>query len=725
MPPPPPSLFAHVLRGAGSFVRTLPGCHAPTAPDAPQPPKPSPANPERHRQPAAHPQPDLFQLWLASRRAPNEPLSPGAHRSFSSQNITLASTLVRTCSAEILSQLWNMHPYRISLMISLDFLRGILPAYRGYSQALMLQKLILSGEFTLAPIIYQVSSELIRMAGDSALDFFATSNENIVHDAARFLVERRQMEQRLRLDIPTLADPHVRDLLQESDMFVRSFNGLSAFGLFSPFDFLRLLTLISELSTHLWVLCSLTFGGRTPYHVIMLSLALSALPTILSWFSGQSRYWDCPVSQREVKLAAKQEAMRRLAHSDSYRPEVLLFDLGPWILDAWSRSRRTLMNLERRKTGTHGDWSSRIASQFYLSGMLSAINNVPLLLVLHSTSTSIGSFTLYRSTLQSLFVATEALLYTLRMAFQGIFLMGAFCAASTLKPRLQPEAKMHLPYHPSGRGMSIDVRNLSYTYPGCPQPALRNVSLSIAAGETVAIAKPRSPTSSSASSTSTTPRARRPAAPPPLRLNGRDARRLAPADVHARASAVFQGFARFPGASVRANVGVGFVPAMRAPGAVDAALALAGARELVARLPAGTKTRLEGDGGLGACAGADAFGCGGGVHGLSGGEWQRIAISRAFMRARRPEVELLVFDEPTSSLDAHAQKHVFDAIDAIARGPDGARTKTVVFITHRLATARRADKIAMMEGGTIIEYGTHEELLARDGRYAELYRAAV
>ena len=92
------------------------------------------------------------------------------------------------------------------------------------------------------------------------------------------------MEQRLRLDIPTLSDPLVRDLLQESDMFVRSFNGFSAFGLFSPFDFLRLLTLMSELMTHLFVLSSLTFYGRTPLSVILLSfvLAVGFLLVILS-----------------------------------------------------------------------------------------------------------------------------------------------------------------------------------------------------------------------------------------------------------------------------------------------------------------------------------------------------------------------------------------------------------------------------------------------------------
>jgi len=95
------------------------------------------------------------------------------------------------------------------------------------------------------------------------------------------------------------------------------------------------------------------------------------------------------------------------------------------------------------------------------------------------------------------------------------------------------------------------------------------------------------------------------------------------------------------------------------------------------------------------------------------------------MRAHRPEVELLVFDEPTSSLDAHAQNRVFDTVEKLSRKPNGERLKTVIFITHRLSTARRADKIAMMENGSITEFGSHQELLERDGSYAGLYRASV
>ena len=183
------------------------------------------------------------------------------------------------------------------------------------------------------------------------------------------------MEQKLRLDVPTLSDPLVRDLLQESDTFVRSFNGFSAFGVFSPFDAMRLLTLISEVLTHVWVLSSLTFGG-TPLSIVLLSIAASVLPSLLPWLACGQNTWNQFDGRLEARLTAKQEAMRGLAYSDSYRPEILLFDLGPWILKSWSRARKSLLGLERKQGGADTTLSSFLLSRIYLNGMFSTFQNV-------------------------------------------------------------------------------------------------------------------------------------------------------------------------------------------------------------------------------------------------------------------------------------------------------------------------------------------------------------
>lgn len=205
--------------------------------------------------------------------------------------------------------------------------------------------------------------------------FISNDNESKVHASVRFLMEHRQLEQRLRLDIPTLADPTIRDLLHESDLFVRSFNGLGfGFGLFSPFDLIRVLSSLAEVASQLYVLYSTTQGSlpfltsspssatsrdepSTRLHAPLLAILI--LPTLFSLLgsllpsfplsldspyalSSDSGYY----SQNYAHVSERAERMRSLAHGEPFRAEVALFGLGPWILDSWASARKRILGLE-------------------------------------------------------------------------------------------------------------------------------------------------------------------------------------------------------------------------------------------------------------------------------------------------------------------------------------------------------------------------------------------
>ncbi|KAF5387897.1 hypothetical protein D9615_000106 [Tricholomella constricta] len=645
-----------------------------------------------------------YDAWLASREIPGQKgtyLVAGAQRPLSFANARLAfCTTIHRCVFDFFKELWALNPVRTTLMMSLNVLRSLFPAFRGYSQAMIideLQSLIASGNFTWSRLLYLISTELFRRVVEGLLDSFAFSNEHVVLESARFFVEREQLRHRVRLDVPTLADPVVRDLLQESDLFVRSLNG-GGFGLLSPFDFVHILSLAIEIISHLFLVISLT-RGATHVGVLLLSIISAMLPLLLPWCNFSQSQTEPTPSVREARAVERHERMRSLAYSEVHRPEIALFGLGEWILETWSSARKIVLSLEQ----PHLLRDSSLLSQLHLSDLLFALQNIPLVWLMQTSSASLGSLTLYRSSIQSVVFACGNLIRTTRMAFQGIFLMSAFCASMKLKPRLQPDDGEIAAYGSLPGGVSIEVSGLSYTYPGSNEPVLKNINFTLEPGESLAIV------GYNGSGKSTLAKIL-------LRIVDFDKGSLKVNGV--------DGFSKF-NATVRENVGLGYVEQLTEDAAIAKAVHLAEADKVVESLPCGLRTTLESPGfesisypGMGHRAHSSH-------HGLSGGEWQRIAIARAFMRASRPEVDLLLFDEPTSSLDARAQSQIFDTIEKISRSPSGKKMKSVIFITHRLSTARRADKVAMMENGTISEFGTHQELLGRNGSYANLYRASV
>ncbi|MEJ7732264.1 MAG: ABC transporter ATP-binding protein, partial [Polyangiaceae bacterium] len=245
------------------------------------------------------------------------------------------------------------------------------------------------------------------------------------------------------------------------------------------------------------------------------------------------------------------------------------------------------------------------------------------------------------------------------------------------------------------RGASIAFEDVGFRYPGNDVWALRHIDVRIAPGESLALVGHNGAGKTTFIKLLTglyQPSEGR------IVVDGKDVRDWDKGALRRRIGVVFQDFNQYQ-LALRENVGLGSVDHLADEPRIDRAVELGGATEMVRGLDGGLDTQL----GRWFEKGVE----------LSGGQWQKVALARAFMRE---EADILVLDEPTAALDAEAEQAVFERFRALSDG------RTTILISHRFPTVRRADHIVVLEGGHIVEEGTHQSLLAKDARYAGLFK---
>jgi ATP-binding cassette, subfamily B, bacterial len=424
---------------------------------------------------------------------------------------------------------------------------------------------------------------------------------------------------------------------------------------------------------------------------LVLGLLIATVPAALSEMryskiGFQLRNWRSPETRRLLYL-------EYVLANDEHVKEVKLFGLGPHLLERYRTLSETFYREDKRLAVRRAAWTQVLSligtGSFYAAYALMAAQAA-------RGALTLGTLTLYIVALRQGQQAFQSVLSGIGSLYEhNLYMSNLFdymAISGATEPRATAPASQ--PLAPVGALDGLLFENVGFRYPGKDTFAIRDLSLHVRPGASLAIVG-----QNGAGKTTLVKLLARLYHPTEGRilLDGVDLEAWPVAALRQRISVLFQDFNQYQ-LSVRENIGLGSIDHLDDLERVARAARRGGADTVAAALPLGLEARL----GTWFEKGSE----------LSGGQWQKIALARAFMRE---EADILVLDEPTAALDAEAEHAVFERFRQLSEG------RTTIVISHRFPTVRMARQIIVLEQGALVESGSHAELLALGGRYARMF----